>query len=268
MDKKIMNLGMEKRVAIVLGASKGIGRAIAQGLSLEGVRVIVVARSSDVLIESAKQISIASGNEVIAVPGDVCEKGLAEKLVKTAQEKWGRLDILVNNAGGPPPKGFLEADEEDWSHALQLNLMSTIRMCRAAAPVMKKQKWGRIITIGSTLMKEPAPQMVLSATARAGVTAFSKAISIELAPFGITVNSIATGGVQTDRLVSLFKTISDKGEQSLEEMLENAANNIPIGRFASPEEFSQMIIFLASEAGQYITGECISVDGGLMKSAF
>lgn len=263
-----MELGLKDRVAIVLGASKGIGRAIAQGLSAEGARVIIVARSADILAESAKQISAETGVEVLAVPGDVCAVGLAEELVGLALSKWGRLDILVNNAGGPPPKGFLDADEDDWSQALQMNLMSTIRMCRAAAPVMKEQKWGRIITIGSTLMKEPAPQMVLSSTARAGVTAFTKAIATELAPFGITANSIATGGVETDRLKSLFQMSADANGKSLEEALENAAASIPIGRFASPKEFSQMVVFLASEPGSYVTGECISIDGGLMKSAF
>jgi 3-oxoacyl-[acyl-carrier protein] reductase len=263
-----MNLGLEERVAIVMGGSKGIGHGIAHNLSREGCRVILVARSPDALEEAAKKISSDSGVEVISAPGDVCDVGLPDTLVGLALKKWGRIDILVNNAGGPPPKSFIEADEEDWSQAIQLNLMSTVRMCRAATPIMKEQNWGRVITIGSTLMKEPSPQMVLSATARAGMAAFSKAISIELAPFGITVNSIATGGVQTDRLVSLFQTIADKSDQSLDEILENAATSIPIGRFASPDEFAQMIIFLASEAGQYITGECISIDGGLMKSAF
>lgn len=263
-----MELGLKDRVAIVMGGSKGIGRAIAHGLSMEGAQVIIVARTSDVLDETAKEIAAASGGDVRAVAGDVCEVGLAEKLVDLALSEWGRLDVLINNAGGPPPKSFLDADEEDWTQAIQTNLMSTIRMCRVAAPVMKEQRWGRIITIGSTVMKEPSPQMVLSATARAGVTAFTKAISTELAPHGVTANTIATGGVQTDRLVSLFKAISDTGDKSLDEMLADAAASIPIGRFASPEEFSQMIIFLASEAGRYITGECISVDGGLMKSAF
>jgi len=263
-----MKLGLDERVAIVVGASKGIGKAIAHGLSKEGCRVLIVARSADILEETAKLISADTGNEVLAVSGNVCDAKLAERLVDSALKKWGHLDILVNNAGGPPPKTFLEADDEDWSQAIQLNLMSTIRMCRAAAPVMKEQNWGRIITIGSTVMKEPSPQMVMSATARAGMTAFSKAISIELAPFGITVNTIATGGVQTDRLTSLFQTIADKGDQTLDEMLDNAAKSIPIGRFASPEEFAETMVFLASEAGRYVTGECIAVDGGLAKSAF
>ncbi len=263
-----MDLGLKDRVAIVMGASKGIGRAIAHGLSLEGARVIIVARSDGELKEAAGQISADSGIDVLAVPGDVCDVGLPAKLVERALDEWGQIDILINNAGGPPPMGFLDAEDEDWSHAIELNLMSTIRMCRAVAPAMKKQEWGRIVTIGSTLMKEPAPQMVLSATARAGVTAFTKAIATELAPHGITANTIATGGVQTDRLVSLFQTMADTGGKSLDERLTDAAASIPIGRFATPEEFAQMTIFLASEAGRYVTGECISVDGGLMKSAF
>jgi len=263
-----MELGFKDRVAVVTGASKGIGHGIAHGLANEGVRTIIVARTKAPLAEAARQIESDTGIESLAVDGDVRDTALADNIVQIAMEKWGRVDILVNNAGGPPPMNFLEAGNQDWNDALELNLLGSIRMCRAVVPVMKAQKWGRIITIGSTVMKEPSPQMVMSATARAGVTAFMKAISIELAADGITANTIATGGVQTERLVSLFETIATKNDQSVDTLLENAAASIPMGRFASPAEFAQMIVFLASEAGGYITGECISVDGGLSKSAF
>jgi len=260
--------GLEQRVAIVMGASKGIGKAIAKQLSLEGTKTIIVARDPKTLQDTAAEIGKDTDAPIIPFSGDVTDTELPKQLVNFAIDKWGKIDILINNAGGPPPKTFLEADDADWLDALQLNLLSTIRMSRAIAPSMKAQNWGRIITIGSTIMKEPSPQMVLSATARAGMTAFSKAISFELAPFGITVNSIATGGVQTDRLETLFQSIADKNGQNVDELINNAAESIPIGRFASPEEFARMILFLCSDGGQYVTGQCIAIDGGLMKSAF
>ena len=263
-----MDLGLENRVAIVTGGSKGMGLAVATGLASHGARVCIVARDPEILDEAAAAIRGRSETDVLAIPGDVRDPKLPERTVGEVMGKWGRLDILVNNAGGPPPGSFLEHSDEAWEDALQLNLLSTIRFTRAAIPIMKERNWGRILNITSSLAKEPTPMMVLSATARAGVSAFSKAIATELAPHGITVNTVCPGGVKTDRLVSLFNDLAKKQDTTAKELIEQAEANIPIGRFADPEEFAQILLFLASEKGGYVTGTSIVVDGGLTKSIF
>lgn len=263
-----MNISLVDKIALVTGGSRGIGQAAAMAFSQQGAKVAIVARNPADLKSTASEIFSLTGNEVLQIQSDVRDPMSAQRCVSKVVDEWGAVDILVNNSGGPPPKGFLEASSDDWENALQLNLLSCIRFTTAVAPLMMERKWGRIITVGSTLMKEPSAQMVLSAAARAGSVAFLKAVSLELAPHGVTVNSIATGGVETQRLYSLFKTIADKEGKDVHEAIESAASGIPVGRFASPEEFVQIMVFLASEASSYVTGTCVAVDGGLSKGAF
>lgn len=263
-----MNLGLNERAAIVTGASKGIGFAIAATLAEHGCRLCMVSRSAEALGAAAETLRREFGADALVIAGDVADASLGPRVIAAAVERWGRVDILINNAGGPPPGSFLDHDEATWRSALDQNFMSVVRFIRAAAPLMKERNYGRIVNITSTIAKEPTPQMVLSASARAAVSAFSKAVSTELAPFNITVNSVAPGGVRTDRLEALMSTVAAKEGISTEQMLKRAAGSIPIGRFAEPREIAEVVAFLVSERASYLTGLSLMTDAGLTKSVF
>lgn len=251
------------RVAVVTGGSKGIGLGIVKELINNNIRVLVVARNEKRL-KSLKSKYDSEKIEVLI--GDVSNPDLPSKALDTVLSKWGRVDILVNNAGGPPADSFLNHNEEAWVSAFEINLLSVIRFTSVFAPIFKENNWGRILSITSTIAKEPSPTMVLSATMRSGVAAFNKAISTELAPYNITVNAICPGGVFTDRLKSLVKTNSLNTNKPYEEVLEGIEKTIPIKRFASVEEIARTAFFLCSDNSSYITGVQLSVDGGLSKS--
>jgi 3-oxoacyl-[acyl-carrier protein] reductase len=263
-----VNYEINDRVAIITGASSGIGFAAAKGLALQGVNLVLVSRTEDKLKNAQAEILALADVEVEIFSGNVTDKYLSQKVVDLAMSKWGKIDILINNAGGPPMGSFLEHEDDVWDEALDQNLKSVIRFTRSVSPIMIKNKWGRIINITSTLAKEPTPLMVLSATARAGVSAFSKSISAELAEYGITINTLCPGGVLTDRLHSLLVTAAEKQEKSYDDVLKMSQATIPIGRFAEPEEFADMLVFMASERARYITGTTVMVDGGLTKGIF
>lgn len=260
-----MNLGLEGRVAIVCGASKGMGFATAQALAQHGAKVLLIARDQVALGVAAKTIAV-SGGAAEAYPGDVCNPALAQLAVDRCKELWGPVDILVNNAGGPPMGSFTEHDATAWETAIQTNLLSVVRFCKAVAPDMKSRNWGRIISITSTVAKEPSPAMVLSATTRAGVSAFSKTLAIELAQFNISVNVICPGGVLTDRLVGLLHARAEREKRDYHDVLLESQASIPAKRFAEPHEIANVILFLASERGGYVNGVSLSVDGALTKA--
>jgi len=251
------------RVAVVTGGSKGIGRGIVEEFISKDINVLAIARNEELLMNLKSNYST---NQIEVLLGDVSDTDLPNKALKLALSKWGRVDILVNNAGGPPANSFLTHDDNVWMTAFEISLLSVIRFSRTFAPVMKNNNWGRILSITSTIAKEPSPLMVLSATMRAGVAAFNKSISTELAPYNITVNAICPGGVITDRLVGLVKQKALSDERTYEDVLKESENSIPIKRFATVEEIAKTASFLCSEDGSYITGVQLSVDGGLSKS--
>jgi 3-oxoacyl-[acyl-carrier protein] reductase len=263
-----MDLEIRNRAAIVTGGSKGMGKAIALKLATEGARICLVAREEEALRKAVSDVSEISTEEVLFVAGDVSNPALANEVVDKVASAWGQTDILINNAGGPPMGSFLDHDDQAWLAALQLNLLSTVRFTTAVAPGMKQQQWGRIVNITSSLAKEPSAPMVLSATARAGVSAFSKSISHELAEDNVTINTILPGGVKTDRLLSLMKVRAETDGIPLDELVLQRAANLPIKRFAEPEEIADVVAFLTSERGGYVTGTSIAVDGGLTKATF
>ena len=263
-----MKTELSNRCALITGASKGMGKAIAHGLALEGVSLCLVARNGKTLESTAEEIRKETGVPVHWKTGDVSKLSDVKEIFSHAQEKLGNIDILVNNAGGPKPGSFLALSDEDWDEAIDLTLRSMIRLTTLAAPGMIERKWGRIVTITSTVAKEPSPSMALSATARAGVTAFTKSISGELAPNGITVNTVCPGGVFTDRLHSLLEIRSRSEGIPFDDLVRDNVKIIPIGRYASPDEIADYVVFLCSERGRYITGTALCVDGGLTRSMF
>ena len=260
--------GLNGKTAIVTGASRGMGRAIAGELAARGANVCLVARTSEDLETAAGDIREVATSEIIAVRGDVADPETPPRIFDQVIERWSAVDILVNNAGGPPPGSFLDHGESAWDAALQQNFLSTVRMTRLAVPRMKEKGWGRIVNITSTLAKEPSPGMVLSACARAAVSAFTKAVSVELAPFGININTVCPGGVLTGRLRSLIEQAAARERLPPEQVLEDKEQGIPVGRFAAPEEIARVCAFLASEEASYVTGVSMVVDGGLTKGMF
>lgn len=263
-----MDMSLQGRVALVTGASKGIGKGIASALAAEGCRVCMVARDAQTLDAAAAAVRTSGNAEIITLAGDVGDATLAARATEQLLARWGGVDILINNAAGPPPGSFLEHDEPAWRDALERNFLSVVRFARAAAPGMKQRGWGRIISITSTLAKEPTPQMVLSASARAAVSAFTKAIAVELAPFSVTANVVCPGGVQTERLESLLQLSAEREGKPLDEVRRRSVASIPMQRFASTEEIASLVVFLASQRAAYLTGLSLMADGGLTKGVY
>ena len=253
-----MKTQLEGRVAVITGASRGIGRSIAAGLVEEGVRVALCARDPAVLEGTARALRRRFGEQVLACPADVAQQGAVEKVVAAAVERWGRLDILVNNAGGPPPGGFEAFDDGAWQQAFELTLLSVVRAVRAALPYLRASDAGRVINILSTAVKEPMDGMLLSNSLRSAVAGLAKTLSRELGAHGVTVNNVCPGHVLTDRLraVAAHRARGDAVDVA------RVRASLPLGRFGAPSEVAGLVAFLASSRAGYITGATIPVDGG------
>ncbi len=264
-----MNLGLQDKVAIVLAASKGLGRASAEALAAEGAWVVIGSRNRQQLEQTARDIRDKTGSKVLAVPTDVTKPNDLAAIVDATVREFGRVDILVNNAGGPPPGTFEQFGDAQWEAAFQLNLLSNVRMVRLVLPHMRKLQQGRIINIVSTSVKVPIDGLLLSNAIRTGVVGLAKTLSIELAPDNITVNNVCPGRILTDRIRQITR-IEEKVQQGMseEEVLREASRDIPMGRIGKPEELAALVAFLASEQAGYITGTTIQVDGGLTRALF
>ena len=260
-----MNLGLDGKVALVTGASAGLGLAAATALSQEGASVAINSRSLDNLMRAAEKIKAESGKEPLVIPGDLGSENVAEEIVDKAVSKLGAIDILVSNAGGPPAGTFLTLSKESWKKSADLTLHSAINLTRAVVPGMISRKWGRIIYITSVSVKQPIDGLIISNALRAGLTGFAKSISNELASSGITVNTVCPGYTNTDRLKQLAKNEVDATGKSTEEVYRKWTGMIPAGRVGRPEELAYLIAFLSSEKAAFITGTSIPVDGGFVK---
>jgi 3-oxoacyl-[acyl-carrier protein] reductase len=263
-----MDLGIKERVALVAASSRGLGKAIAQRLSQEGAKVVICARDEDRLLKTRDEIAAATGGVVKAIKADVTDKDQVSRLVKKTIDEFGKIDILVCNAGGPPSGTADTFTVTDYDQALELNLLSTINLCYEVMPFMKKQRWGRIIYMTSVSAKQPIDNLILSNTSRAGVLGFSKSLSNQLAPFGITVNSVCPGYTRTERVDELARSFEESGKGTIKDFYSNIEKAIPTGRLGTPEELAQAVAFLASEGAGYITGIALQVDGGYIKALF
>jgi 3-oxoacyl-[acyl-carrier protein] reductase len=260
-----MDLKLNGRVAIVTGASYGIGKGIARGFAEEGVKLSICARGEEKLRRVTGELE-GMGAEVLPVVADVLNTEDIDRMVEQTLERYGHVDILVNNAGGMVRGTFAEASDEDWAHGMGLNLFSYIRFCRKVVPSMREKRWGRIINISSTWGHQPGVTPVYN-TSKAGVIAMSKSLSNELAPDNILVNCVCPGGIITPAWVDTAEILARKRGTTWQDEIKKLADEWTVlGRFGEVEEVTDLVVFLASERASYITGACINIDGGNTRS--
>jgi 3-oxoacyl-[acyl-carrier protein] reductase len=262
-----MDLGIRGRVALVAASGRGLGRATAERLAMEGCNVAICDKDESVL-DAALQSVKATGQETraLAYPVDLTKADEIERLVASVGRDLGSISILVTNSGGPPPGPFEAADDEKWLFAYHLTFLSAVRLIRAVLPDMKAQGWGRIINFTSRSLKEPIPNLIISNAVRLAVGGMAKTLAGEVAQYGITVNNVCPGPTSTDRAIELAAARAAKKGISVEEELEDTAQNIPVGRLARPEEQAAVVAFLASELAGYVTGVSLLVDGGAVRA--
>jgi 3-oxoacyl-[acyl-carrier protein] reductase len=249
-----MDLGISGRTALVMGASRGIGRGIAAALAGEGARIALCSRSRERLAEAATEI----GGETAVLEADASDLDRLAELPGEAAEALGPLEILVTNTGGPPLGGALDNPRDEWEEAYRSLVLAPRILAEAALPAMRERGWGRIVNVASSSVREPIPHLTLSNAHRMAAVGFFKTLASEVAADGITVNTVATGRFATDRLASNWG--------SWEEMERRAPEGVPAGRLGRPEEFGDLVAFLCSERAAYLTGTVIPLDGGLLRS--
>jgi 3-oxoacyl-[acyl-carrier protein] reductase len=249
-----MDLGIDGRVALVMGASKGIGRGIATALAREGARVAIASRS----MERLEQASAEVEGEVVPFAADTGDLARLGRLPGEVQARLGPVEILVTNTGGPPPGGALDTGLDQWRDAYENLILAPRVLVEASLPGMRERGWGRIVNVGSSSTREPIPGLALSNAHRPGLLGWLRTLSDEVASDGVTVNDVATGRFATDRLAANWG--------GREEMEHGAVQGIPAGRLGNPDEYGDLVAFLCSERAGYITGSSIPIDGGLRRS--
>src|SRR2546426_3367530 len=265
--RTLVDLGLKGKTALVVAASKGMGKAAAMGLAWEGARVAMCARGEADLKAAAEEVREKTGAEVLAVPADASKLEDITRVVGQVKEKWGGVDVLVANVGGPPPGPFDQMTDEQWKAAFEQVHLSTVRFIRAVLPDMKRKKWGRILAIQSSSVKQPVEGLILSNGIRPAIAGMFKTLAGEVAKDGVTVNLVLPGRIMTDRFMGHQKDLAERAGKTLEAWIaERSTADIPMGRIGTPEEFASMVVFLASERASYITGTVAQVDGGLIKS--
>ena len=261
-----MDLMLKGKVAIVGGASKGLGRACAQVLAEEGANVAICSRSQADIEKAAQEIRNSTGVEVLAVAGDLERNETISSLVAAVVERFGRLDVLVSNSGGPPLADARDATEEQWATAVQRSLVFFARMAREAMPHLKKSGSGRIINILASTVYQPIPKLALSGATRMGVIAWAKSLADEVGRDGILVNNVCPGSILSERMLSNVTARAKEKGWSIDEALAERAKETALGRIGEPKELAHLVAFLASEKSTYITGTTMRVDGGLVRS--
>ncbi len=254
-----MELGLKDKVAFIAASSKGLGKSVALELAKEGASVIICGRNKDALEKTKQEIETQTNKETLAITGDLSVAAEREQIIQSALQTYNTVDILITNTGGPPAGKFEAFKQEDWDKAYHQLLASVVGLINGFLPGMKQQQWGRIISITSMVVKQPANNLILSNSIRASVVGLIKTLSNEVAMHNITVNNVMPGYTETERLKELVENNAS---------FASAKTEIPIGRFGRPEEFAAAVAFLASERASYITGVSLAVDGGWIKGIF
>ena len=254
-----MDLRIKNKVAFIAASSQGLGKSVAMELAEEGAKLIINGRNEVNLQQTKKEIEDQTKGKVLAIAGDLSKQAEREQVIQTALKNFETIDILVTNTGGPPAGKFETFHQQDWDNAYQNLLASVVGLVNGFLPAMKKQQWGRIISITSMAVKQPVNNLILSNSVRAAVVGLIKTLSNELASSNITVNNVMPGYTETERLSKLMNNNPS---------FANAKAEVPMGRFGKPEEFAAAVAFLASERAGYITGQSIAVDGGWIKGLF
>lgn len=261
-----MDTGLGGKVALVCAASKGLGKAAALALAQEGATVVICARGREVLMAAAEEIARASTATVRPIVADVSRPDGVTQVVADTVAAFGGLDVLVTNAGGPKTGTFDSLSDDDWRAAVDLTLLSVVRLCCEVLPHMRKRGGGRIINITSVSVKQPIDNLMLSNALRAAVIGFSKTLATELAKDGILVNCVAPGYTRTDRVTQLAEATARSEGVETEAVVSRLVSQIPLGRLGEPRELADVIAFLASDRASYVTGATIQVDGGFVRS--
>lgn len=261
-----MDLGLAGRVAIVGGASRGMGRAIAAALVREGAAVTLCARRPAVLEQAAADLAAGAANRVLAVAADLSRPDDVARVVAETLTRWSRVDVAVNNVGGPPPGQPLGMSDAQWRDAFELNFFSVVRMCREVVPQMRERGWGRIVNLLSLSVRQPEATLALSTTARLAVVAYARSLADEVARDGITVNNVLPGSVATERLQAVAEMQARYHGRDVARAMADRQALVPLGRFGQPEEIADLVCYLASERAGFLTGLSIPFDGGQLRA--
>jgi len=257
-----METGLRGKTVLITGASQGMGRATAEAFAAEGARLAMCARTQKTLEAAQAEISRRHKTEVMVEALDVTDADKLRRFVAAAAEHFGGIDVAVANAGGPPAKNFLSLTPDDWRKAVDVNFLSVVTLAREVIPHMQRKRWGRFITITSTSVRQPIPDLLLSNSVRPAVVGLIKSLAIEFGKDGLTFNNIAPGYTATERLSELSKVRALAAGTSEEQIRERWAQEIPLRRLGEPQEIADAIIWLASDRAAYVTGQTLVVDGG------
>ena len=260
-----MDLQLKDKRALISGSSSGLGYATALALAKEGCRVAINSRQVEKVTAAAQAIRAETGAQVIGLAGDVTDPDVPQRLVDEAARSLDGLDILITNAGGPPAGAFESFDEAAWQKAIDLSLMSHVRLIKAALPYLRRSQAASVLTVTSYSVKQPIPNLVLSNSIRAATVGLTKSLALELGNAGIRFNSILPAWTETERIHDLMKFRADQSHSTVEAEIAKQSMDSPLGRMGRPDEFANAAVFLVSPAASYITGVMLSVDGGMYK---